>query len=219
MLSLPALIREDTSKGRYYNTPGGGRYPSITTVLGYFKGQGLLDWRARIGEAKADQILHRAGVRGTKLHKLIEDYLRNVPAPKLFRDIMPDMKTMFHDMQKSIDLIDNIQYIECPLYSDVLGVAGTADTIGRYDRVLSVIDFKSSLKEKKEEYITNYFEQATGYSLMYEERTNIEINQIVVMIGCDDSNDAQVFVRQRKDYIESLKEKIRVYKETHASNL
>ncbi len=211
--SLPKIIREDTDHGRYYHTPTGNKYPSITTILGYFKSQGLLDWRKRIGEEKANDILHRAGIRGTKLHNLIEKYLRN--EPDLYKGIMPDMKTMFLDMKRHIDKIDNIQYIECPLYSDVLGTAGTADTIGRFDRVLSVIDYKSSLKEKKEEYITNYFEQASAYAIMYEERTNIPIDQIVIMIGCDGSNDPQVFIKQKKDYIDSLNHKIRAYKEAH----
>jgi genome maintenance exonuclease 1 len=78
-----------------------------------------------------------------------------------------------------------------------------------------IIDFKTSRREKREEWIENYFEQGTGYSLMYEELTGIQINQIVIIISVDGLEQPQVFVKDRIDYVDSLITKIEAYKKEH----
>ena len=67
--------------------------------------------------------------------------------------------------------------------------------------------FRSSLKLKKEEWILNYFEQCTCYSLMYEEMTGIKAKQIVVLISVDHEKP-QVFIKQRNEYTKGLYDKI-----------
>jgi genome maintenance exonuclease 1 len=123
------------------------------------------------------------------------------------------MKQAFFDMAKTLDLIDNIRYIESPLYSEKLGVAGRTDCIAEYDGVLSIIDFKTSLKEKKEEWIENYFEQGTAYALMYEELVGEPINQIVILISVDGMEKPQIFIRDKIHYVQNLLEKIHLYKQ------
>ena len=60
---------------RYYLTPTGGKYPSITTVISNNakKQAGLAKWRARVGKDKAQAKSTRAAGRGTRYHKLVED--------------------------------------------------------------------------------------------------------------------------------------------------
>jgi genome maintenance exonuclease 1 len=128
---------------------------------------------------------------------------------------MPDMKQAFKDIQSTLNKIDNIHYIESPLYSEILGIAGRTDVIGEYEQVPSIIDFKTSLREKRESWIENYFEQGTAYSLMYEEMTGIQINQIVVIISVDGLDKPQVFVKDRIEYIDSLMTKIDAYHKEH----
>lgn len=213
---LPELTRLETEEmngKRYYVTPSGKKLPSVTTVLGHFKKQQLKEWRDKVGNEEANKISRRASTRGTKFHNLMEKYLAN--ENDLFVDIMPDMKQAFKDIQKMVDKIDNIHYIECPLYSEKLGVAGRTDVIGEYDRTLSVIDFKTSLREKKEEHIQNYFEQATAYAEMYEERVGRPIDQIVVMISVDNVPEPQVFVKNKSDYVSTLMEKITQYRKEY----
>lgn len=211
---LPELkqMQTDESTGqRFYVTPTGAKLPSVTTVLGHFKKKSIIEWRNRVGATEAQKISTRASMRGTKFHNMMESYLRNEEG--FLADVMPDMKQSFFDMRKTLDLIDNIHYIESPLYSEKLGVAGRTDVIGDYDGVLSIIDFKTSTKQKKEEWIENYFEQGTAYALMYEELIGIPIEQIVILISTDDSNEPQVFVREKYQYIQSLLEKIHLYKQ------
>ena len=70
--------------------------------------------------------------------------------------------------------------------------------IAEYKNILSLIDFKTARKEKKEEWIHDYFLQATFYALSYLELTGIKIDQIVIIIAVDDGSP-QVFVKNVKN--------------------
>ena len=143
---------------------------------------------------------------------MMEKYLLNDNT--LFEDIMPDMKQAFHDVKDAIDKIDNIHYIEGQMFSERLGLAGRTDCIGEYNGVLSIIDFKTSLKPKKKEWIENYFEQGTAYAMMYEELVGNPIDNIVIIVSTDDgSQPLQVFQENKYDYMKSLLEKIHIYKQ------
>ena len=80
---------------------------------------------------------------------------------------------------------------------------------------LSVIDFKTSLREKDENWIRDYFLQGTAYALMYEELTGVPIEQIVIIIASDGSPTPQVFVKDKEEYIIDLLESIIKYKKDH----
>lgn len=196
---------------RHYIDPFGGRYPSITTVLGHFKKQKINEWRKRVGEDTANSITRKASIRGTKLHSLVQTILENKPID-VEGPVMPDMRQALLDMQKELDKIDNIYYIEAALHSQTLGVAGRVDLIAEYDGVLSVIDFKTSLKPKREEYIKDYFEQAAGYACMCEEQTGIVVPQTVIIISVDHEPVPQVFINCSKKHLPGLKDKIREYR-------
>lgn len=213
MPEMKSLAVEETGGKRHYISPNGIKLPSITTVLGHFKKAQIIEWRNRVGEQEANTISNRASVRGTKFHSMMERYLRN--EQKLFEGVMPDMRQAFSDVRPTIDKIDNIHYIEAPLYSEVLGVAGRTDVIAEFDQVPSIIDFKTSRREKKEEWIDNYFEQGTAYSLMYEEMTGFQINQVVIIISVDGLDKPQVFIKDRNDYVDSLMTKIEAYKKDY----
>ena len=62
---------------RLYVTPDGEKYPSVTTVLSDYKKDAIIQWRKRVGEQQANKISTQASRRGTKVHKLCEDYLNN----------------------------------------------------------------------------------------------------------------------------------------------
>ena len=99
------------------------------------------------------------------------------------------------------------------LYSEAIGLAGQVDCIAEFDGIPSVIDFKTSLKLKKEEWILSYFEQCTAYSLMYEDMTGIQARQIVVLISVDHEPKPQVFVKKRGEYVKGLYDKIVQFRE------
>ena len=108
-------------------------------------------------------------------------------------------------MKPYVDQINNIHCLETILCSHKYKLAGQVDCIAEYNGKLSVIDFKTANKERKEEWIDNYFMQCSAYDLMYEELYNAEINDIVVIIGGEDGSIA-VYKKDKKDYITKLEE-------------
>ena len=63
---LPDLIEKTSSTGfRTYETPDGNLYPSVTTVISnVLTSIGIDQWKKKIGQDKADQILKQASHRG-----------------------------------------------------------------------------------------------------------------------------------------------------------
>jgi genome maintenance exonuclease 1 len=99
--------------------------------------------------------------------------------------------------------VNNIWAQEVPLYSDKFMVAGRVDCIAEYDGELSIIDFKTSRKPKKEEWITNYFIQAAFYAAAFYERTGVAIKKFAIIITVDGS-EPQVFTGSTFDWLKEL---------------
>jgi len=198
MLSdLQKLPRRNVNGKRLYETPDGSFYPSVTTITGQMNKQAIQEWRARVGEAEANRVTKKASARGTSIHRLCEHYVLGTMDQV---EVMPSNKEMFDAMSNHLrDHIDNIRGVESFLYSDFLRTAGQVDCIAEYDGVLSVIDFKTSKKTKPEAWIQNYFIQEAAYSFMFEERTNIQIPQLVTIIGVDGKDEPQVFIKNTKE--------------------
>ena len=196
---IPEVFTETINKKRFYVTPEGNKYPSITTVLSGRAKEGIMAWRKRVGEDVANNIMRTAAKRGTAVHELCEDYLNNNELGN--QEVLP--LAMFTLLKPKLDNINNIVMQEGGLYSDKWGIAGRVDCIADYDGKLTVIDFKTSTKEKKEEWIENYFIQCTAYCEMFEERYGRAIDQIAVLIVCEDGG-VQTFVKDKKDYLPLL---------------
>ena len=197
---LPTAKGKRTGKYRFYDI-NGTNYPSVTSVLGVRKKIELQQWRDRIGDDVANWEMGRAARRGTATHNLIENYIKNEPLTE--KSILP--LGLFKIMKPYIDQIQNIHCLETVLYSSKYKLAGQVDCIAEYNGKLSVIDFKTANKERKEEWIDNYFLQCTAYGLMYEELFKKEIDQIVVIIGGEDGSIVS-YVKEKKDYISKLEE-------------
>ena len=87
---------------------------------------------------------------------------------------------LFKQLRKSVLVhVNNIHAQECGLYSDKYKVAGRVDCIAEYKGTLSIIDFKTSTKERSDSWNENYYIQGSAYAEMFGERTGIEINQVV----------------------------------------
>lgn len=194
---------------RLYETPEGKRYPSVTTVLGKMTDKsGLEAWRKRVGEDEAIKVSTRASTRGTKIHTMCENYV-------LGSDIdtsMPHNMMMFNQIKKVLDeKVDMIRASECALFSDHLKLAGSCDLIADYDGRLSIIDYKTSAKLKRKDWIEDYFLQTSLYAYMLWEMKGILVKDIVIIIGVDDSLESQVFVERPQRYLEKAVDLVRSY--------
>ena len=196
---------------RFYVTPEGNFYPSITTVLSSQDKPGIDKWKKSVGEKEAKRISKESMRIGTAVHQMAEFYLSNYII-KLKNEEKKIVDT-FNRLRFLLGNINNIVGVEIPLFSDLLRVAGTTDCIAEYNGELSVIDFKTSRKPKKEEWIDDYYMQTFAYKLMFEEMTGIEIKQIVILVACVDSFDVQVFKKPAKDADEWLEKLVKIMKD------
>jgi ATP-dependent exoDNAse (exonuclease V) beta subunit len=201
-----------TDSGRRYSTPDGKVYPSITTVLSHSTDKThIFEWRKRIGAEAANKITAKSSSRGTKLHTICENYVLNELNDMKIRMMMPDIKDFFMQLKPPMDQhIGKVYGTEQALFSHRLRLAGRTDCIAEWDGKLSIIDYKNSIREKKEEGILNYFIQGTGYAEMFEDRTGKPVEQVVVLIA-NEEGKPQVFVKKKEDYLEKLHEYIDNY--------
>ena len=210
---LPKLTRQTTESGRKYFTEDGNAYPSITTVLSILSKQAIMEWRKRVGEEEANKISRQAAGRGTAVHKIAEDYIDNVEDWK--GKHMPANIASFLDIKPILDeRLNNVWMQETFLYSDKLKCAGQVDCIAEFDGELSIVDFKTSRRVKKEKDITSYFIQMFFYAAAFLERTGIPIKQGVIVMAVD-GNEPLVFKVRVADYMEHFLSVRKKYKEMY----
>jgi genome maintenance exonuclease 1 len=209
-LGYQDLTTESVSGKRMYVTPEGRRYPSVTTVLGVRSREGIQKWRARVGEEEANRISSFAASRGTQVHTMVERYIDN--REDYLEKSNHLTRLNFETMRPVLDQrIGRVLAQEVPLYSNHLGLAGRVDCVAEFDGRLSIVDFKTSSKPKKKDWIHSYFIQETAYAIMFEERTGVPIVDLVTLIVNDVDEEPQVFKEKRDRWIDPLFDTIEQY--------
>jgi hypothetical protein len=193
-LSYGELVCETLSSGRTYLTPQGRKYPSITTVLNSQNQEWVHEWRARVGAEEANRVGRAAAARGTSVHSLADKYLGNEEIDT--KRLMPNALAAFNALKPVMNRIGKIYLREKALYSDYLRIAGRVDLVADFDGKRSIVDFKTSVRVKKREDISSYFMQESGYAIMFEERTDIPVTQLVTIMSVD-FHEPLVFVEKR----------------------
>lgn len=145
------------------------------------------------------------------MHKLCEDYVNNEEIDT--ESLMPLDLQNFNALKEQMDKhFGKVYGQEIALYSDFLEMAGRVDCIAEYKGKLSIIDYKTSKKVKKRSNIKNYFMQAAGYAVMFEEIFKKPINNLVILMSVDHEGVVE-FVEKRDDHIHDLIELRKKYKE------
>ena len=213
LIEFDDLKTETINGKRHYVTPEGNKYPSVTTVTGLSTAKGIQEWRKRVGEKEANKVSSQASTRGTKVHKLCEDYVNYIDMD--FSDVNPVNLFMFKQIKPILDTyLEEVFAIECPLYSDYLKVAGRVDCIGLFKGKPAIIDFKTANKRKMKKWIGNYFMQEAAYAVMFEEMTKIPITQLVTVIAVT-QDEPQLFIERRDDHIAIFQQWRDIYKEKY----
>ena len=213
-ISLPEVTTETINRKRFYVTPEGEKYPSITTVLSNRKKEGLFEWRKRVGNDVANYVARTSASRGTKVHHMCEDYLNNeFDEEKHKKDFLPFC--LFNQLKdQALCNLNNIYAQEAGLYSDKYKVAGRVDCVAEYKDTLSIIDFKTSTRERSDDWNENYYIQGSAYAEMFEERTKIKIDQVVILVVTEDGT-VQEFVKSKQDYLPMLEESINAWSKSN----
>ena len=216
-VDLPPVKARNSDGVRLYETPEGNKYPSITTVLSIRNKKGLHEWRKRGGYDVANYVARTAASRGTKVHHMCEDYLNNVHVswPEKWKEhekhFLP--YCLFNQLkEQALCNINGIYAQEAGLYSDKYKVAGRVDCIAEYRGVPSIIDFKTSSKERNDDWNVNYYIQGSAYAEMFGERTGIEISQVVILVVTEDGT-VQEFIKDKHNYLDALVESVAEWRE------
>lgn len=206
LVELPQLTRLD-GEVRHYLTPTGEKYPSVTTVLDKTSDKSaLIAWRKRVGEEEANRVSNRATTRGTAIHTLCEKLVLNEELD-LSKE-MPINVAMFKQLERFlINNVNNIRGSESSLFSHKLKVAGSCDLIANYRNYAAIIDFKTSNKRKRKDWIENYFLQCAMYSYMFWEMTGLYHPKLVVAISIEEEDEAQIFEENVNDWINKAQDR------------
>lgn len=214
-INLPVATREDGPTGRFYITPEGNRYPSVTGITAlagemFGKPDYLSEWRERVGEKEADRISRSAAERGTKLHEAIETLL--LGRKPSFSLTETQARDLFVSIRPTIEKnVGVIRGIEIPLWSNKFRLAGTCDFIGEWNGELSIVDWKTSSRFKSPEEIPGYWMQTAIYAFCLYELTGIIAKQLVICLTTGDG--PQVHVSDPKPYLRLIPTLRRLYAE------
>ena len=181
----PTLKRVTAKNGqRQYTGDDDQPVPSVTTVLSDTGDKtALINWRKRVGDEEANRISREAAGLGTKVHNALEKYvLQEEYEISGSNHISIMAKTMLDEMiSKGLSQVDEIWGVEVALIAKGL-YAGTSDAVGMFNGVESIIDFKTSKKIKKREWIEDYFMQGCAYALAHNEMFGTNIKQVAILM-------------------------------------
>ena len=206
------LSRTSEEGQRLYQTPDGGRVPSVTTVLDRTKPeearQALQNWRNRVGHQQAQQITTEAASRGTRMHTYLENYIRDNTIIEATTNpyswaSMAMAKTVVN--QGFTDRISEVYGVEIPLYFPQL-YAGTTDGVGMHLGEESILDYKQTNKPKKREWIGDYFLQLTAYALAHNEVYGSTIRKGVILMCVRPEQDENLAITSPPQYQEFILE-------------
>ena len=183
--TYPTLKRVTAKSGqRQYTGDDNVPVPSVTTVLSETGDQtALINWRKRVCDAEANRISKEAAGLGTKVHNALEKYvLLEDYEIKGNNHISILARTMLDEMvNKGLSQVNEVWGVEVALLAKGL-YAGTSDAVGMFNGVESIIDFKTSKKIKKREWIDDYFMQGCAYALAHNEMFDTNIKQVAILM-------------------------------------
>jgi hypothetical protein len=181
------IDRKSVEGKRLYALPDGSKVPSVTTILDKTKSQEKIDalnnWKKRVGEAKAQEIVTEAAGRGTRMHKFLEDYVKQgtVNEPGTNPYSIQSHKMAKHVIEKGLCNVNEVWGVEVPLYYPGI-YAGTTDGCGLHLNDEAILDYKQSNKPKREEWIEEYYLQLTAYALAHNRVHGTNIRKGVVLM-------------------------------------
>ena len=208
----PTSTRAEIEGLRHYTVDGEARpLPSVTTVLGKTqpkeKQESLDRWRERIGLREAEKITREAGIRGTAMHKYLEDFIVGQKSMDLTTTGREAQRMAEIILEKGLNDCSNVYGVEAVLYYPGL-YAGSCDLIATYNDKLAIIDFKQTNKPKQREWIGDYFLQMAAYGMAHDAVYNTAIELGVIMM-CSKDGYYQQFVIEGDEFRKAKHEFLR----------
>jgi len=210
--SIPSCRLDESNRSHMYILSSGKRLTSVTTMINQTiseeKKLGLQNWKQKIGVSVADYIFSESAIIGIETHKLNQNYINMIESNEKYHLLSYAHHGNFIPY---LDKITNVYGVESKLFSEKLGLAGTADLIAEYDGKLSIIDYKTKRSSQAPEWMTDYFIQITAYSVMWQELTNQKIEQLVILASSE-QNTIQEFIGLPTEYLDALNNRLIQFK-------
>ena len=196
--SYPRSSRAKLDGLRHYTIDGSQKkLPSVTTVLGQTqpkeKQESLERWRNGVGLREAQKITRDAAIRGTAMHKYLEDLIRGQRSLDLTPLGVEATKMAEIIVERGLNDCSEIYGIEATLYYPNL-YAGSVDLVAKYKDKVSIIDFKQTNKPKQREWIEDYFLQMAAYGMAHDAVYGTTIEQGVIMMCSKDGYYQQFMI-------------------------
>lgn len=186
-----------------------GIYAGVTKVLDKTSDKTFLEeWRARVGDEEADRIIKESQDIGNSLDGLILESFKEGFQEKDY--LGEEGFYLFKQLSNSLRKIKPVA-LQLKIWSDKYKIMGYLDCLGYYNGELSLIDFKNSRRKKLPDHYHNYLLQCTLYCIILKVLLNIEVKQIVLLIGVRDSASPQIVIERTKDYVKEAYNRIIEY--------
>ena len=165
------------------------KLPSVTTILSQTqseeKKQKLAEWKARMGEQRADRIRDISAMRGTSMHTYLEGYITDQKHLDLTALGQEAGKMANVVIRSGLGDLEEVWGTEVTLYYPGL-YAGATDVVGIYNGRESIIDFKQTNKPKQREWISDYFTQLAAYAMAHNHVYGTKIQSGVILMCSKD---------------------------------
>jgi genome maintenance exonuclease 1 len=116
---------------------------------------------------------------GSKMHSNLENFILHETSPS--GNFIAQMMTNLI-INNGLSKVNEVWGTEVTLVASDL-YAGSCDLVGVFDGKPAIMDFKNSRKEKRKEWIEDYFLQCAAYRLCHEEMFNNQIDSLVIMMA------------------------------------
>lgn len=198
------LRREQTDGSRKYVTPDGYKVPSVTTIISATAPKekliALQNWRKSVGEKRATEITTEAANRGTRMHKWLENYIKNGntgdPGSNPYSLQSYNMAQLI--ISRGLSNCNEFWGTEISLYFPQI-YAGTTDLVGVHNGIECIMDHKQTNKPKKREWIDDYFLQLAAYATAHNEVYNTNIRKGVIFM-CSKDVEYQEFIVEGNEF-------------------
>lgn len=190
LYEYPKTVRQEINGKRYYTIPGQNPLPSVTSILDATQPEDkrkiLERWKARVGKKEAERIRLESTGLGSKMHSILEYHLMGQGELLDTSNIGSKAHSMANVIiEKGLPNLTEIYGLETTLYMPEK-YAGAADCVGIYDERYSIIDFKTTLKPKQDDWIHNYYHQLCLYAAAHNKVYGTEIDQgVILMVSRD----------------------------------
>ena len=234
-------LTESIDNKRYYNIEKDGvlyKLPSVTTIIGAMTDHSSLDnWRKNIGEEEANRIMTFSANRGTCMHQKLEYWFTSDIENKKDRllDVNKKMSAFVQENGYTTDelkcgneLFNSLMW--CGFFERVKDVVSMEDTLysltcggyaGRCDFVMKnhadeyvLVDFKTSKRRKRKEWLTGYYLQLGAYFVAYYQIFRIKVHHAELWIAVENDSPQLVYVEE-KELVEYAKNFLSLCKQYH----